>query len=145
MLTPDSTLNADIGGDTVTAGVYTFASSAAITGTLTLDGQSDPDATFVFIVPSTYIPADNAIIELTNGAQPCNVYWLVGSSATLSIDSQTVGNIIAVASVTMNTGAQLTGRAIALTGAVTLDTNVVTECECSVNPCDTTTTTTTAG
>lgn len=136
-------LLADIGGTTVTAGIYDFASSVGVTGTLTLDGEGDPNAIFVFQIPSTFIPATYAVIQVTNSAQPCNVYWLVGSSATLSVGSTTVGNIIAVASVTLNTHAILTGRAFALTAAVTMDTNTITRCECSVNPCYMYTTTTT--
>lgn len=136
-------LLADIGGTTVTAGTYDFASSVGVTGILTLDGEGDPNAIFVFQIPSTFIPATYSVIQVTNSAQPCNVYWLVGSSATLSIGSTTVGNIIAVASVTLNTHATLTGRAFALTGAVTMDTNTITRCDCSINPCTMYTTTTT--
>jgi hypothetical protein len=147
-LTPGSTLDADIGGTTVTAGIYTFSSSAAITGVLTLNGGGNPNAVFVFIVPSTFTTATSAIVALANGAQAGNVYWIVGTSATLGISSYVVGNIIANTSVTMDTSAILEGRAFALTGAVTLDTNVVVAQTCSVNPCTapatTTTTTTTA-
>lgn len=127
--------NADIGGETLTAGVYNSSSSLAITGTLTLDGEGDPNAVFIFNIGSTLTTASAADVILTNGAQPCNVYWLVGSSATLGTDTDMVGNIIAITSVTFNTGADLVGRAIALGGAVTLDTNIVTTCACSTNPC----------
>ena len=127
--------NEDIGGETLTAGVYESSSELDITGTLTLDGEGDPDAVFIFNIGSTLITATDAEVVLINGAQPCNVWWLVGSSATLGTGTTMVGNIIAITSVTFVTGANLTGRAIALGGAVTLDTNIVSICECSVDPC----------
>lgn len=125
----------DIGGDTLLPGVYEAETSLGITGTLTLDGGGDPDAVFIFKTGSTLITATAADVVLINGAQPCNVYWLVGSSATLGTDTDMVGNIIAVTSITFVTGADLVGRAIALGGAITLDTNIVTSCACSINPC----------
>lgn len=134
LLTVDATLGADIGGTTVTAGVYDFSSSAAITGTLTLDGGGNADAVFVFLIPTTFIPATSSIVSLTNSAQAGNVYWIVGSSATLSTSSTIKGNIIAQASITLDTSASLEGRAFALTGAVTLDTNAVTGVDCTINP-----------
>ena len=141
-LSPESTLGEDIGGTTVSAGVYDFASSAAITGTLTLDGGGDPDAIFIFQIPSTLVTATSAVVSLINGAQAGNVYWLVGSSATIGTSTTMVGNIIADQSVTMVTGATLTGRAFALVAAVTLDTNTITGADCTINPCTTSTTTT---
>jgi len=134
-LTTTAVTDGDIGGDTLTPGVYEASSSLGITGTLTLDGGGDPNAVFIFKTGSTLITASSANVLLTNGAQPCNVYWLVGSSATLGTDTDMVGNIIAIASVTFNTGADLVGRAIALGGAVTLDTNIVSACACTINPC----------
>lgn len=73
----------DLGGLTLTPGVYHFASSAQLTGTLTLDAQNDPDAVFIFQMGSTLTTAGNAAVVLINGAQNCNVFWQVGSSATL--------------------------------------------------------------
>ena len=142
-LTPTSTLSADIGGTTVIPGVYTFGSSAAITGTLTLNGGGNPNALFVFIVPSTLVTASSSNVSLTNGTKAGNVYWIVGSSATLGTFSNMVGNIIAQASVTMTTSAKLVGRVFALTAAVTLDGNNITGATCTVNPCPTTTSTST--
>ena len=141
-LSSTGSVGADIGGTVIDPGIYSVSSSLAVTGAVTLNGGGDPNAVFIFQIPSTFIPATNAIIELTNGTQPCNVYWLVGSSATLSVGSTTVGNIIALASITFNTNATLTGRAFALTGAVTMDTNIITYCQCTINPCTTSTTTT---
>jgi len=134
-LTPISTLDADIGGTSVTSGVYNFASSAAITGVLTLNGQNNTDAYFVFIIPSTLVTATSSSVVLTNNAQPGNVYWLVGTSATLGTSTTMVGSIIADQSITMVTSATLDGRAFALHAAVTLDTNVITRYSCSINPC----------
>jgi hypothetical protein len=134
-LTPAPTLAADIGGTTVTPGAYTFASSAAITGVLTLDGGGDPNSYFVFIIPTTLTTATSASVILTNSAQAGNVYWIVGTSATIGISTVMVGTIIADQSVTMNTSAVLVGRAFALNAAVTLDTNVVSIEPCTINPC----------
>ena len=81
--TPTATAPADLGGCTLTPGVYKSASSLELTGTLTLDAQGDPNAVFVFQAGSTLITASASRVELVNGAQPCNVFWQVGSSATL--------------------------------------------------------------
>lgn len=116
----------DLGGRTLAPGVYCFNTSAQLTGTLTLDGQGDPNAVFVIKVASTLTTASNAAVNLIGGAQAANVYWQVGSSATLGGGTAFRGNIVALSSVTMNTGATLTGRALARNGAVTMDTNAVT-------------------
>lgn len=117
----------DMGGLTLTPGVYFFESSAFLTGTLTLDAQGNPDALFVFQIGSTLISASNASVVTINGADACDLYWQVGSSATLGTGTAFQGNILALASITMTTGATLDeGRAIALTGAVTMDTNRIT-------------------
>ena len=147
-LTPTTLLGADIGGTTVTPGIYNFASTAAITGVLTLDGGGDPNAVFVFQIPTTLTTAAASNVVLTNGTNAGNVYWLVGSSATLGTTSHLVGAILATDSITLTTGASLTGRALALGGAVTLDTNSITGANCTIDPCagvivPTTTTTTT--
>ena len=110
----------DLGGKTLTPGVYTFSSSAKLTGTLTLSGNG----IFIFQMGSTLTTASNARVLVTNGAQGCGVYWKVGSSATLGSGTQFKGTVIALTSVTMVTGASiLPGRALARNGAVTLDTN----------------------
>ena len=120
------TMAGDIGGSTLTPGVYKSASSLGITGTLILDGQGNPNASWVFQIGSTLTTATSAIVELVNGAQPANVLWLVGSSATLGTGTTFVGNIIAEDSITLVTGASVLGSLAALTAAVTLGDNAVT-------------------
>lgn len=106
-------------------GVYTFNSSAQLTGALTLNGQGNASSVFIFQIGSTLTTASGATVVLTNGATACNVFWQVGSSATLGTTTTFAGNILALASITLNTGARVAGRALARTGAVTLDTNSV--------------------
>ena len=115
----------DLGGQTLTPGVYCFNTSAQLTGTLTLDGQGNSNAVFVIQMGSTLTTASNAALNLIGAAQVANVYWLVGSSATLGTGTALGGNIVAQASITLTTGASLTGRALARDGAVTMDTNTV--------------------
>ena len=115
----------DLGGKTLTAGVYCFASSAQLTGILTLDAQGSASAVFIFKMGSTLTTASASSVVLINGGAPCNVFWQVGSSATLGTTTSFAGNILALASITVTTGASVTGRALALNGAVTLDTNAV--------------------
>ena len=115
----------DLGGTTLTSGVYCFASSAFVTGTLTLDAQGDSAAVFVFQIGSTLAVTDGSSVILANGAQPSHVWWQVGSSATLGIGSKTVGNVLAYTSISLNTGASITGRLLAEGGAVTMGANSV--------------------
>lgn len=116
----------NLGGLTLFPGVYFFSSSAFLTGTLTLDAQGDPDALFVFQIGSTLISASNSAVQTINSADACEVFWQVGSSATLGTDSTFQGNILALASITLNTRATLIeGRALARTGAVTMDSNAI--------------------
>ena len=116
---------ADIGGQTLSPGVYCFPSSAAITGTLTLSGSG----VYIFIMGSTLTtaagPGANNVV-LTNGATANNVFWAVGSSATLGTFSVFKGTIIAFTSITSTTSATVDGRLLAINGAVTLDTNKIT-------------------
>ena len=122
-------LTADIGGLTLPPGVYKTTSaqpSLGITGNLTLDGKGDPNAVWIFQIVSTLTTAStNSQVILINGANSHNVFWQVGSSATLGTTTSFTGTIMAQASVTLATGATLNGRALARTGAVTLDTNTV--------------------
>jgi hypothetical protein len=97
---------------------------------LTLDAQGDPNAVFVFQAASTLITASSSTVELINGADPCNMYWQVGSSATLGTGSTFLGTILALTSIAANTGATIEGRLLARNGAVTLDTNIITVPEC---------------
>ncbi|MDW4907238.1 ice-binding family protein [Streptomyces sp. ADMS] len=119
----------EFGGQTLTAGLYRANSRAQITGTLTLDAQGDPSAVWVFQIGSTLTTAaENSTVSLVNGASPCNVYWQVGSSATLGTNTSFVGTILADTSITATTGATINGRLLADAGArgdgaVTLDSN----------------------
>jgi hypothetical protein len=126
-LSPTSTLTGqDLGGLTLTPGVYFFSSSAQLTGTLTLDAQGDPNAVFVFQIGSTLTTASNSAVVFSNGGQGLNTFWQVGSSATLGTTTAFTGNILALTSITLDTGANIgCGRALAQNGAVTLDSNLV--------------------
>lgn len=126
-----TTLTGDLGGRTLAPGVYCFATSAQLTGILTLDGLGNPASQFIFQMGSTLTTASASSVVLINGAQACNVWWQMGSSATLGSTTSFVGTLIALASATLNTGATLAGRAIGRTGAVTLDTNTVTVAACA--------------
>ncbi|QBB69444.1 DUF3494 domain-containing protein [Pseudolysobacter antarcticus] len=118
----------DLGGKTLIPGVYCFSTSAQLTGTLTLDGQSNPNAVFVFKIGSTLTTASAASVVLINSASPCGVFWQVGSSATLGTGTALQGSIVALSSATLNTGANVSGRVLARNGAVTLDNSHVTVC-----------------
>lgn len=133
--TPVSTVPTELGGTTKTAGAYNSADGTfGITGTLTLDAAGDPNAVFIFKTASTLITAGASNIVLANGAQACNVFWQVGSSATLGINSTFKGNILALVSATLTTGASVEGRVLARNGAVTLDTNTITKQTCTIAP-----------
>lgn len=126
-LPPDVNLSGqDLGGMTLAPGVYRFDSSAAITGHLKLDSQGDPDALFVFQIGSTLTTAVGSSATMVSGANDCNVFWQVGSSATIGVDTLFIGSILATASITVNTTATIWGRALALNGAVTMDNNEMT-------------------
>jgi hypothetical protein len=139
--TPVTTVATELGGQTLTAGVYNSASGTfQITGTLTLDAQGNPNATFVFQMASTLVTASASSVNVINGGTACNVYWQVGSSATLGTGSTFRGTIMALTSISLTTGATLEGRALARNGAVTMDTNTITQAACQAP----TTTTSTA-
>jgi hypothetical protein len=135
------TVTADLAGQTLVSGVYT-GGALGLTGALTLDAQGDPDAVFVFQAASTLTVASTSTVNLINGADPCNVFWQVGSSATLGTNSDFVGTVLALTSVAAATGATVEGRLLARNGEVTLDDNVITVPVCESAPPDTTTTTT---
>ncbi len=121
----------DLGGKTLTAGVYCFSSSAQLTGALTLNAQGSADAVFVFKIGSTLTTASGSSVQLINGGSPCNVYWQIGSSATIGTTTTFSGNILALTSITLNTGASVSGRALARNGAVTMDTNNIGSAGCA--------------
>jgi uncharacterized repeat protein (TIGR01451 family) len=120
---PPAAIAGDLGGLTLPAGLYKSTSTIGITGVLTLNGGGNPNAVFIFQIASALTTASGSQIVLQNGAQAANIFWQVGSSATLGTNSIFNGTIMAQASVTGATGAALNGRALARTGAVTLDTN----------------------
>jgi hypothetical protein len=116
----------NLGGMTLTPGVYFFASSAQLTGTLTLNNLGNPNALFVFQIGSTLTTASNSSVVFSNSLADPNVYWQVGSSATLGTTTSFQGNILALTSITLNNGASIgCGSALAINGAVTLNNNVI--------------------
>lgn len=127
-------LTGDLGGMTLTPGVYAYSSSAQLTGTLTLNDQGNSNAQFIFQIGSTLTTASSSSVVMINaGSTPdCNVFWQVGSSATLGTTTAFEGHILALTSITMDTGATITdGSALARNGAVTLDANTITNCAAS--------------
>lgn len=123
-------------GNSLTPGVYCFSSSAGLTGNLTLDGQGDPNSQWVFQIGSSLTTATNATVSFINGASPCNVFWQVGSSATIQTNNVFGGTIMALTSITLN-GGTLNGRALARNGAVTIAAAefVNTACPAPTAPC----------
>lgn len=132
--TPATAAPGNIGGLTLTSGVYNSASSIGLTGTLTLDAQGDPNAVFIFQMGSTLTTASGSSVILINGAQACNIFWQVGSSATLGTGSNFKGTILAFTSITATTAVVVIGRLLARNGAVTLDSNTITRTICSAPP-----------
>jgi hypothetical protein len=115
----------DLGNRTLTAGAYRYTSDAQLTGPLTLDAEGDPDALFVFEIATALTTAPGSSVALVNGASPCNVYWQVGTSATLDTATAFQGNLMALASISLNDGASVIGRLLARNGEVTLINNVL--------------------
>jgi hypothetical protein len=108
----------------------------ALTGTLKLDAQGNPSAVFIFQAGSTLITAAGSEVALTNGAQACNVFWQVGSSATLGASSFFSGTILASASISMGDSVTVAGRALARDGAVTLINDAVVTPSCTTEDSD---------
>src|SRR5579864_6130951 len=136
----------DLGGKVLVPGVYCFTSSAQLTGALTLNGG--PADVWVFQIVSTLTTASASVVNLVGGASGCNVYWQVGSSATVGTGSAFVGNILALTDIALQTGATLEpGRALARNGEVTLDHNTISPTDCAAGGSTTggTTTGTTGG
>lgn len=129
-----STVGPDLAGLTLVQGVYCVNAAASnLTGTLTLDAQGNPNAVWVFRMSSTLITSSGSTVSVINGGNACGVQWQVSSSATIGSGTTFVGNILALTSISLNTGANLTGRALARNGAVTLDTNTISN-DCAVYP-----------
>ncbi len=122
----------DLAGQTFSPGVRTASSSLLLSsGSVTLNAAGNPNAVFIFQIGSTLITGSNTSVSLINGAQACNVFWQVGSSATLGTGTRFVGTIMAAASITANTAATIHGRLLAQTAAVTLETNTITTSNCA--------------
>lgn len=123
----------DLGGLTLTPGVYCYSTSAQLTGTLTLNAQGNPASVFIFKMGSTITTESGSAVEMINGGESCNVFWRVGSSATLGSSTAFLGNILAEASITLISGATVLGRTLARTHAVTLGDNTV-DATCTTVP-----------
>ena len=142
---PVTTAPSDLGGSTLTPGVYSSSTGMTLTGSVTLNGAGDAGAVFIFQAGSTLTTASSSSVILENGAQACKVFWVVGSSATLGTTSSMSGTIMTLSSATLNTGARVTGRVLARNGAVTLDDNVISVPTCLASSGTTTSTTTGSG
>lgn len=126
-----ASIGPNLAGLTLTQGVYCLGAAASnLTGTLILDAQGNPNAVFVFQMSSSLITSPSSTVSLVNGANACSVQWQVSSSATIDTGTTFVGNILALTSITMNSGANLTGRALARNGAVTLNNNNISFLAC---------------
>jgi hypothetical protein len=130
--TADVTVSADLGGQSLVPGVYFQAATMNLSGpALTLDAGGNPDAVWIFRAGSDLIVGPGASVNLVNGAQACNVYWQVASSATLDDGAALVGTVMARTSATLNAGATVQGRVLALDATVTLINNTITRPSCT--------------
>ena len=125
-----ATIAGDLGGLTLAPGLYKSTSTLGITGPLTLNGGGNANAIWIFQIASSLTTAGSSSVVLAGAAQSHNIFWQVGSSATLGTNSTFNGSILALTDITLKTGATLNGRALARNGAVTLDTNMVTVPSC---------------
>lgn len=132
--TPTTAVVGDLGGQTLSPGVYKASSSLGLTGTVILDAYNNPNAVFIFEAGSTLTTAPNSTVQLVDGAQACNVFWQVGSSATLGSDSNFSGTILALTSASLQTGATVAGRVLARNGQVSLESNAITVPHCQATP-----------
>ena len=126
----------NLGGLTLTPGVYCFSSAALLTGKLTLNAQGENNAVFIFKIGSALTTASSSSVTMTAGSDACNVFWQIGSSAVLGTETAFEGNVLALASITLGTGANITGAALARNGAVTLGANHIlaypTSCDAAI-------------
>ena len=125
---------ADLGGQVLAPGVYTTGANIGISGKLTLDAKGDPNAVFIFRAGSNLTTSSASSMSMTNGGSQCNVYWLVGSSATLGANSTFLGTVLSSSNITAETGATIFGRLLALKGATVLDNNLITVSTCFQMP-----------
>jgi hypothetical protein len=137
---PVTATHGTLGGLTLVGGVYNAGGvTLDLTGTLTLDGQNDPSSVWVFQATSDLITASSSTVALINGASACNVFWQITSSATLGSGSTFVGTIMALTSITMDSGVTMTGRALARNGQVTLINDSINASACAGTPASTAT------
>ncbi len=133
--TPVTTIPSELGGTTLLPGVYASTDGKfQITGTLTLNAEANPDGVFVFLMTDMLNTATDSNVSLINDAKFCRVFWKVGSSATLGVNSHFVGHIFALTSISLKTGASVEGQILARNGAVTLDSNTISNGLCTVTP-----------
>jgi hypothetical protein len=129
---PSGSAGTQLAGQSFSPGVYNASKSLLLSsGSVTLNAEGNPNAVFIFQIGSTLITGSNTTVSLVNGAQACNVFWQVGSSATLGSGTHFVGTIMASASITANTAATIHGRLLAQTAAVTLEDNTITTSNCA--------------
>jgi len=128
---PAAPITGDLGGLTLSPGVYGAGAALTLTGTLTLDGQGNPNAVFILQAGSTLGTAAGSQVNLTGGAQACNVFWQVGSSATLGASSNLAGTILASTSISIGDSVTVNGQALARDGAVTLVNDTITTAQCA--------------
>ena len=129
----DDLTGTDLGNRTLAAGAYRYTSSAQLTGPLVLDAEGDPDAQFVFEIAAELTTAPGSSVVLVNDASPCNVFWQVGSSATLDTTTAFQGNLMALTSISLNNGASVIGRVLARNGQISLINNVLDGSQCGAD------------
>lgn len=130
----DGTISADLAGQTLTPGIYAQAGTMNLNGTLILDAGGNPDAVWLFQAGSDLVVGSGSAVTLTGGAQACNVFWQVTSSASINTGVSFQGTIMALTSITIATGSTIYGRALARNGTVTLDTDTITRMPCAAAP-----------
>lgn len=129
----DDLTGTDLGNRTLAAGAYRYTSSAQLTGPLVLDAEGNPDAQFIFEIAAELTTAPGSSVVLVNGASPCNVFWQVGSSATLDTTTAFQGNLMALTSISLNNGASVIGRVLARNGQISLINNVLDGSQCGAD------------
>jgi type VI secretion system secreted protein VgrG len=115
----------DLGGQTLAPGIYCFDTTVGVTGALTLDGGGDSTAVWIFQVGTAITTATGSSVVMAGSGKPANVFWQVGSSATIGTATAFQGNLLAYATITLVSGSSVVGRALALNAAVTMDNNSV--------------------